>query len=416
MSASSADSMLSDLERHFERYAALSPGLPLVLALWSIATHLFDCFDTIPYLAITSPTKRCGKTRAAELLELVSANPQRTVGISVAALFRSIDLKKPTLLIDEAESLRGKDDRATALREILNAGYRKGQKVIRCFGGNGKDWKPREFETYCPKVLVLIGSLPETLADRCIPVQMKRRTDETLERFRFGRAKRETKSLVRSVNQWARANRTAVKRWYEKNDLTCLADREAELWLPLFAVWNAIAPDRLPELESIALKLSGAKTANEPCDLAIKLLADIRNQFDEGGADRLSTEVLLSKLNADKELPWCVWNHGKGLNPHNLGRMLAPFGMRPGTVRFPAGDTAKGYYRDDFTDAWARYLSPSEKRHSVTNRINIGDSSAATNVTAPSRDGGENAQNLSKNAPCDGVTEGNPSLSETCSE
>lgn len=411
---SPAAPLLADLEHHFERYAALSPGLPLVLALWSIATHLFDIFDAFPYLAITSPTKRCGKTRVAELIELVVPNSLRTVGISPAALFRTVESKKPTLITDEAESLRGKGERAESLREILNAGYRKGQKVIRCFGGNGKDYKMRDFETFCPKVIVLIGTLPDTLADRCIPVQMKRRTDETLERFRFGRAKRETKSLVRSVNQWARANRTAVKRWYEKNDLTCLADREAELWLPLFAVCNAIAPDRLPELESIALKLSGTKTATEPGDLGIKLLADIRNQFGEEGADRLSTEVLLSKLNADKELPWCAWNHGKGLNPHNLGRMLAPFGIRPGTVRFTAGDTAKGYYRGDFTEVWACYVSPSEKRHSVTTQIEPSENGDSASVTLGGCDGTDSAISASVDAGCDGVTEGNPNPQRNC--
>jgi hypothetical protein len=406
--------MLADLKRYFERYAALSPGLPLVLALWVIATHLFDVFDAFPYLAITSPTKRCGKTRVAELLELVCAKPRRTVGISPAALFRVTEKEKPTWIVDEAESLRGKGERADSLREILNAGYRKGQKVIRCFGGNGKDYKTRDFETFCPKVIVLIGSLPDTLADRCIPVQMKRRTNEKLGRFRFQRVKKESQPLCKATGQWASKNRRAVRSWYQNNDVGCLQDREAELWLPLFAVCAVAAPDRLPELESIALKLSGTKTATEPGDLGIKLLADIRNQFGEEGADRLSTEVLLSKLNADKELPWCAWNHGKGLNPHNLGRMLVPFGIRPGTVRFTAGDTAKGYYRDDFTEVWACYLSPSEKRHSVTTQTEPSENGDSASVTLGGCDGTDSAISASVDAGCDGVTEGNPTLSETC--
>jgi hypothetical protein len=111
---------LEELEQHFKRHAVLSPGMPLVLALWSLATHLFKQFDCFPYLAITSPTKRCGKTRIAELLGFVCANPLRTVGITSAALFRTIEDKHPTLLIDEAEVLRGRDERATALREVLN--------------------------------------------------------------------------------------------------------------------------------------------------------------------------------------------------------------------------------------------------------------------------------------------------------
>lgn len=44
--------LIEELEKYFNRYAALSPGLPLVLALWTVATHLFDIFDAFPYLAI----------------------------------------------------------------------------------------------------------------------------------------------------------------------------------------------------------------------------------------------------------------------------------------------------------------------------------------------------------------------------
>jgi len=81
------DMLLEDLERVFRRYLALDKGMALVLALWSLATHVHDAFDAFPYLGITSPTKRCGKTRTAEVLELVCARPSRTVAITPAALF-----------------------------------------------------------------------------------------------------------------------------------------------------------------------------------------------------------------------------------------------------------------------------------------------------------------------------------------
>ena len=116
----SAPSLLCSLEEHFTRYAVLEKGLPLVLSLWSIATHLFAGFDTFPYLAVTSPTKRCGKSRVGELLEFVSANPENTVEISPAALFRLVHEKKPTLILEEAENLSGKSDTTEALRAILN--------------------------------------------------------------------------------------------------------------------------------------------------------------------------------------------------------------------------------------------------------------------------------------------------------
>jgi len=53
--------IVATLESTFRKYMALDSGLPIVLALWTLATHVFDCFDAFPYLAITSPTKRCGR-------------------------------------------------------------------------------------------------------------------------------------------------------------------------------------------------------------------------------------------------------------------------------------------------------------------------------------------------------------------
>src|ERR1700730_17997911 len=107
--------IVKTLEETFRKFVAMDPGFALVLALWTIATHLFDCFDAFPYLAITSPTKRCGKTRLAEILELLSANGLQTVSATPAVIFRSIQMrfsKKETLtlIIDEAESLSTKSE------------------------------------------------------------------------------------------------------------------------------------------------------------------------------------------------------------------------------------------------------------------------------------------------------------------
>src|SRR5712664_2744951 len=117
-------SLVATLEGTFKKYLAIDAGLPLVLVLWTIASHAFECFDAFPYLAITSPTKRCGKTRLAEIIELLSANGLRTVSTTPAVIFRSIQMRSVkkealTLIIDEAESLSTKSENADELRQIL---------------------------------------------------------------------------------------------------------------------------------------------------------------------------------------------------------------------------------------------------------------------------------------------------------
>ena len=281
--------IVDELEEFFSRFLALRQGLPLVLALWSLATHLHERFDAFPYLAVTSPTKRCGKTRACELVGFVCLRPQQTVSISPAALYRLVQAGKRTLLIDEAEYLgRKRDDRASILREILNAGYRKGQVVYRCkktSKAKGKSethesFEPESFETFCPKALVLIGRLEDTLADRCIEVRMERRADAPIERFRFARVKAETAPLREAAESWAASNCAAVESYYHNNDVPYLQDREAELWLPLFSTCAVASPHRLADLETVAKRLAKVKSEDEPGEAGIELLRDIRDIFE----------------------------------------------------------------------------------------------------------------------------------------
>jgi hypothetical protein len=378
--ANQSQDLLQAVEHHFTRYAALQSGVPLVLALWSVATWMFDRFDCFPYLAITSPTKRCGKTRVAELLELVTRNPQRTVGITPAALFHCIQEHKPTLIIDEAELMRSRDERAGALREILNAGYRKGQKVIRCARNGGNYDKLQEFDTFAPKALVLIGDLPDTLADRSIPISMKRRTAEQLERFRFGRVQQETQELRDKMHSWAEENQSLIQNWYEQHDISALRDREAEIWLPLFAICALIAPERLPELEAIALRFSNERSAAEPADLSVKLLADIQTIFQAQTLTRLSTKELISKLTAIDDSFWSSF----GLDSRKLSRLLRPFGIQPKNLRLLENEVCKGYEKGQLEEVWKCYLPAATSATAQYLQQLNHDSELATNTVCSS--------------------------------
>ncbi len=69
--------MLEGVEAFIVRYAILPKTAPIVIALWALCTHLANTFDAFPYLSLSSPTPRCGKTRVLELLELIVARPWR---------------------------------------------------------------------------------------------------------------------------------------------------------------------------------------------------------------------------------------------------------------------------------------------------------------------------------------------------
>ena len=110
----------------------------IALALWVLPCYMFEAWFTSPYLAITSPVKRCGKTLL--LIVLGALVPCRLFASNVtpAVLFRTIEKYAPTLLIDEADTfIRDKDE----LRGVLNSGHTRTTALV--LRAVGEDHDPR---------------------------------------------------------------------------------------------------------------------------------------------------------------------------------------------------------------------------------------------------------------------------------
>lgn len=363
--------VIEDAENFIRRFCILPEAAYLPVATWAVATHVPLAFDAFPYIALLSPAKRCGKTRLLEVLELLCAKPQRVTTVSSASLFRMME-DVPTLLLDEVEALRNTkpSDTSQAVLAILNAGYRKGQTVTRCVA---PDWKVQHFPVYGPKVFAAIGGLTDTLADRCIVISMQRKTpSESVDRFLQGRAKADAEPLRDSLTGWAKTWQESIRTAYEgMDDLKFLSDRDAEIWMPLFAVCTIAAPERLGELRLCAETLSGAKAADDVEDsLKLKLLADTRKVWS-ARSDKLATAVLLQRLNELAESPWATLP----LDAIKLSRMLRPFGVASRQIRI-GSKTVKGYPWADLTAAFERYLPACGGLSETpeTNLVDIGES------------------------------------------
>src|SRR5262249_29684956 len=150
---------------------------------------------------------------------------QRTLNVTPAA-FRVIEEYQPTLLIDEADTFLNNDD----LRGILN-GNRKGDTVLRTVGDNHE---VRAFATYAGIVIALIGILPDTLHDRSVEIELKRRlAKERITPFRFDRADH-LDVLARKAARWAADNAERVAAM-DPVMPTGIINREADNWRPLVA-------------------------------------------------------------------------------------------------------------------------------------------------------------------------------------
>ena len=347
---------VAEVEAFLSEYIVVPESSRLVIAVWIAAAWLAAKWDRFPHLAITSPEKRCGKTRTLQLISLLSPNAVNTTNISPAAVYRLIELKKPTLLLDEAQSIsRRGSESSEIIRELLNAGIDRNAKVLRV--GGEKNDQVVEFSVYSPKVIALIGELDGVLADRCLPVGMRRKTetDPDVLPYRSRVVEPKGEALRAKLDAWAVENAERLAAVYDLLEpFDIRNDRMAELLLPLQAVLSDL-PDRLGELKEYANELDAKDRDAERMSDGVRLLTACREVFDKGDREFFYTVGLVCELISRVEEPWGVYDHGKPITPETLAKLLRPYGIRSERDK---KQTGRGYYKFNFREAWERYLPP----------------------------------------------------------
>jgi putative DNA primase/helicase len=161
--------LFDELAATFRRFLVLQPGCDTTLALWVLHAHAFEASFITPRLAIASPEMRCGKSTVLKIVRALAPRPLLASNVTAAALFRTIELVRPTLLVDEADTFLPDNEE---LRGVLNSGHDRTGEVIRVVGD---DHEPRRFSTWAPVAMAAIGKLPGTLADRSVAIPMQRK-------------------------------------------------------------------------------------------------------------------------------------------------------------------------------------------------------------------------------------------------
>src|ERR1017187_7951928 len=109
----------------------------LPLTLYVAMTHCWEqCFNTVPYLMVSAPTKDSGKSVLLELLSFLSHRAEFSTQMSAASMYELIDEKHPSLFLDEFEQYRKSRDHTG----IFNGGYRRGACVQRMRSGKLKSF------------------------------------------------------------------------------------------------------------------------------------------------------------------------------------------------------------------------------------------------------------------------------------
>jgi hypothetical protein len=341
--------LLAGIGRLIRAHIACEPQTVVAATLWVVFTWFIDAAHVAPIANITAPEKRCGKTQLLTLLGKLACRPLTASNITPAALFRAVEAWRPTLLIDEADAFL-KDNEE--LRGIINSGHtRDSAFVIRTVGD---DFTPKRFSTWGCKALCGIGRLAETLADRSIVLELRRKKpDETVARLRH--TPDETfETLRRKLSRFAQDNMEAFQR-ARPNLPAALHDRAQDNWEPLLAVAALAGGEWAQVAQRVAVKISGA--SDSVASLSTELLADLREIFAQRGESKVRTTDMVSALCSSNfgDSPWATFNRGQCITPRQIAKRLTEFGIKSKPMRI-GGTVERGYALTDFTDVFERYL------------------------------------------------------------
>jgi Protein of unknown function (DUF3631) len=301
------------------------------------------------HLCVRSATKGCGKTLLLDVIGRLVRRPLRTLSITPAATFRIVEGWQPTLLIDEADTFLNDNE---GLRGILD-GNRKGDTVTRTVGDQ---YEVRVFATYSAVTIALIGILPDTLHDRSVVIDLKRRlAKEKITSFRFDRAGH-LDVLARMAARWAADHAERVTAT-EPDLPTAIINREADNWRPLAAIATVVGGRWPARLAKAATAAHVAAAADQTSRLEL-LLGDIRDVF--GDKAEMPSADLVADLIKIEGRPWAeLGKAGKPLTQNRLARMLKPPRIAPQKVG-PKDARVSGYVREHFEEAFRRYLGSEE--------------------------------------------------------
>jgi len=360
------DALFEEICDVIRRHLFVDEHFVHAMAAWILWAHVFDAQGTAPQILFTSATKRCGKSTALQIIQALCPRPMAAGNISPASLFRVVELMRPVMIVDEADTYLANNPEMVG---ILNAGHTRNLAyVLRVEKDQDTGaLTPKRFSTWAPKAIAAIKSLTDTQVDRSIVIRLKRapRGSTVVNISPFARS--DLKPLRSRLVRWASDNFKSIETDYslvERGN-----DARAHLnWSMLASVAAVLGPETLVKVQEAFKK--GADTSDLVEDIESSLLVALAGIFGKkltaplGPEDFMPTKELVKRLNAITDAPWADSNRGKGLTEHKLGRILSGLGVKTTQMQI-GGVRARGFHGSMISTEVHRYLDQ-DQPHEAT--------------------------------------------------
>lgn len=345
--------LLDDVSAAILQFIILDTEQAHTAALWIATCWFVEVIHCAPICLVNAPEKACGKTQLLTVLGKLVPRAAQASGISPSVLFRMIEAYRPTLLIDEVETVLTRDNED--LRGLVNAGHTRDSAYVWRSVAKGDDFEPRRFSVWGMKAIAGINAdrLAETVTSRSIVINLRKKLPhEKVDRLRnaqHGLFENLKGRLARFAEDYSAQVRDAHPALPE-----ALSDRAQDNWEPLLAIAGCAGDEWVTRATAAALKLSGA--GEKTVSTGNELLADIQHVFDSKRVDKISTVDLINALCADDESAWATYNRGKQITFRQVSKQLSAYEISSKNIRI-GHETPKGFEKAQFTDAFKRYLS-----------------------------------------------------------
>src|SRR5258708_7105321 len=140
------------LEKYISRFLGLSLPAKALLPIWTLHSYVCDFFEFTPYLNIVSPEPGCGKTTTGDVLSALCWRATSPISGTAAVLRRRIAKDRPTLILDEWDTLE--PDVRRSCSNFLNTGFRFDGEYSLMEGADEV-----RLSTFCPKAIIGTAAL-----------------------------------------------------------------------------------------------------------------------------------------------------------------------------------------------------------------------------------------------------------------